>query len=440
MFDFPPQVQELLTRLEQAGFSAFLVGGCVRDLMMGQQPQDWDLTTSALPEQVLDLFAPDALPTGLRHGTVTVSLGGRRFEVTTFRRDGIYLDSRHPDHVEFTASLEEDLARRDFTVNAMALDRRGKLIDPFGGEQDLRYELLRCVGDPDQRLTEDALRIMRCLRFSATLGLAVDGPTAAALHCHRELLREIAVERIAEELRKLLCGRQAAEILLEYADVLQVVMPEIGPAIGFDQHNPHHCFDVWEHSVRALAAVPPDPVVRFVLLLHDLGKPETFSVDERGVGHFYNHGRISAEIAQTVCRRLRLDKHTSETVERLVRWHDVEIPLTEKGIRRQLRRFGERDLRRLLQVKRGDNLAQHPAYLDRQLHIAQLEQLLDMVLQEDQCFSLKQMAIKGDDLTALGLSGKAVGDALEELLDQVVEGNLSNERDILLLYVKEKLL
>ena len=440
MPEFPQQVHALLVCLEAAGFAAYLVGGCVRDLLMGRQPVDWDAATSARPEQVLELFAPDALPTGLQHGTVTVSLDGCRFEVTTFRRDGNYRDSRHPDHVEFTASLEEDLSRRDFTVNAMAMDRGGRLIDPFGGQEDLRYELLRCVGDPDRRLTEDALRIMRGLRFAATLGLAVDGPTAGALHRHRALLGEIAVERIAVELKKLLCGRAAADILLEYADVLAVVIPEIAPAIGFQQHNPHHCFDVWEHSVRALAAVPPDPIARFVLLLHDLGKPETFFLDEAGVGHFYNHGKASAEIAQRVCQRLRLDRHTSETVERLVRWHDVEIPLTEKGIRRQLRRLGETDLRRLLQVKRGDNLAQHPAYLGRQTHITQLEQLLEVVLQEQQCFSLKQMAVKGGDLLALGLSGRAVGETLDALLDQVVEGKLPNDRELLLLYVKEKLL
>ena len=440
MPDFPQQVNELLLRLEDAGFAAFLVGGCVRDLLMGRQPVDWDVATAARPEQVLDLFAPDALPTGLQHGTVTVRLGGRSFEVTTFRRDGIYRDSRHPDHVEFTASLEEDLSRRDFTINAMAMDRRGELIDPFGGQEDIRYELLRCVGEPERRLREDALRLMRGLRFAATLGLAIDGPTADAIHRHRELLREIAVERIAVELRKLLCGAFAADILLAYSDVLAVVIPEIAPAIGFLQHNPHHCYDVWEHSVRAMAAVPPDPVVRFVLLLHDLGKPETFSMDEAGVGHFYNHGRASAGIAREVCQRLRLDRHTSETVERLVRCHDVEIPLTEKGIRRQLRRLGEEDLRRLLQIKRGDNLAQHPAYLGRQEHIRQLEQLLDVVLQEDQCFSLKQMAVKGNDLLALGMSGRAVGEALDALLDLVVEGKLPNDREMLLLYVKEKLL
>ena len=440
MPDFPPQVHTLLSRLEAAGFSAYLVGGCVRDLLAGREPGDWDAATSALPEQVMALFAPDALPTGLQHGTVTVRLEGYRFEVTTFRRDGDYLDSRHPDHVEFTASLEEDLSRRDFTVNAMAMDIRGRVTDPFGGREDLRRGVLRCVGDPDKRLEEDALRILRCLRFAGTLGLAVDGLTALAVHRRREELREIAAERIAAELTKLLCGAHAVPVLLDYADVLAVVIPEIAPAVGFDQRNPHHCYDVWEHSVRALAAAPPEAVVRYALLLHDLGKPETFSLDEQGVGHFYDHGRASAEIARRVCRRLRLDRHTSETVERLVRWHDVEIPLTEKGLRRQLRRFGEEDLRRLLQIKRGDNLAQAPAYRGRQEHIAQLEQLLDLVLQEDQCFSLKQMAVKGNDLLALGLSGADVGRALDALLDQVVEGKLPNEREILLMYVKEKLL
>ena len=440
MPNFPPQVHKLLNRLEEAGFPAFLVGGCVRDLLRGRQPVDWDVATAARPEQVMALFAPDALPTGLPHGTVTVRLDGRGFEVTTFRRDGDYRDSRHPDHVEFTPSLEEDLSRRDFTVNAMAMDRRGAVIDPFGGRGDLACELLRCVGEPDKRLGEDALRIMRGLRFAATLNLAIDGPTGEALHRRRAELGEIAVERVTAELTKLICGPSAAEILLEYADVVGVVIPEILPAVGFDQRNPHHCYDVWEHSVRSLAAAPPDPIIRYALLLHDLGKPETFSLDADGTGHFYGHDRSSAEIARCVCHRLRLDRRTSESVELLVRWHDVEIPLTEKGIRRQLRRLGEENLRRLLAVKRGDNLAQHPAYRARQEHIAQLEQLLDVVLQEEQCFSLKQLAVKGNDLMSLGLSGPAVGKALDALLDQVVEGKVPNDREMLLLYAKEKLL
>ena len=435
MAAMPEEVKRILERLEGAGYRAYAVGGCVRDLMMGRTPQDWDITTSAPPQAVMGLFDAHAIPTGLQHGTVTVVLEEGRYEVTTFRRDGDYLDSRHPDHVTFTGDIREDLERRDFTVNAMAMDLRGQVVDPFGGAEDLRYELLRCVGDADKRLTEDALRIMRCLRFAATLSFAIDGPTADALHRHRHLLQNIAAERIQVELTKLICGSAAAEVLLEYPDVLAEVIPEMGAAVGFDQRNGHHCFDVWEHCVRAMAAVPPDPVLRYTMLLHDLGKPETFNLDEDGVGHFYGHGRRSAEIAAAACRRLRLDRHTSEAVETLVRCHDVEVPLTEKGMRRQLRRLGEENLRRLLKVKRGDNLAQHPAYLGRQQHIDQLEQLLDLVLREDQCFSLKQLAVNGNDLLALGLRGKAVGRVLEELLDLVVEEKLPNDRRVLLDYV-----
>lgn len=436
MVTMPGEVKKILERLEGAGYQAYAVGGCVRDLMMGRTPQDWDITTSALPQAVMDLFAPNAIPTGLQHGTVTVVMEGERFEVTTFRRDGDYLDSRHPDHVTFTGDIREDLKRRDFTVNAMAMDLRGEMVDPFGGAEDLRYELLRCVGDADARLTEDALRIMRCLRFAATLSFAIDGPTADALHRHRHRLQNIAAERIQVELTKLICGSAAAEVLLEYSDVLAEVIPEVAAAVGFDQRNGHHCFDVWEHCVRAMAAVPPDPILRYTMLLHDLGKPETFTLDEDGVGHFYGHGSHSTEIAKRACQRLRLDRHTSETIETLVRCHDMEVPLTEKGMRRQLRRLGEENLRRLLKVKRGDNLAQHPAYLGRQQHIDQLEQMLDVVLREDQCFSLKQLAVKGDDLLALGLRGPAVGKALEALLDLVVEEKLPNDRRVLLDYVE----
>ena len=430
-------VEEILMRLEAAGYQAFCVGGCVRDLLLGRAPQDWDVTTSATPEQVQSLFGKLAIPTGLQHGTVTVVWEGQRVEVTTFRRDGDYLDCRRPDHVEFTESIREDLSRRDFTVNAIAMDRRGELVDPFGGQEDLRYELLRCVGDPDRRLTEDALRIMRALRFSSVLGFAIEDATAAALHRHKTLLREIAVERIWTELEKLLCGSAVAEVLLEYPDVIGVVIPEILPAVGFEQHNPHHCFDVWEHSVRALAAVPKDWLLRFVLFLHDLGKPETFFMDDQGVGHFYHHGQASERIAQAVCARLRLDHHSQETICRLVRMHDVNIPLTEGGVRRMLRKLGEEDFRRLIQVKRGDNLAQHPAYLQRQQLLDQLEQLLNVVLQEDQCFSLKQLAVKGDDLLALGLRGREIGETLDKLLDLVVEGEAPNERELLLHYVEE---
>ena len=437
MGEIPGYVRSVIRRLEQAGYRAVMVGGCVRDSLLGRQPEDYDAATSARPEEVMALFAAQAIPTGLRHGTVTVVSQGERVEVTTFRRDGSYADHRRPETVTFTGSLTEDLGRRDFTINAMALGLDGRLTDPYGGAEDLRRGLLRCVGDPDVRFQEDALRILRALRFAAQLSLSVEEGTQRSLRERRELLGEIAAERICTELTKLLCAPEAAEVLLEYPEVLGVALPEILPAVGFDQRNRHHCFDVYEHSVRALAAAPPDPLLRWTLLLHDLGKPETFSLDQQGVGHFFGHGRRSAQLAQAVCRRLRMDRRTSETIEELVRLHDAEIPLTEKGLRRILRRVGEEQLRRLLAVKRGDNLAQHPDYRGRQETLDQLEALLNLVLASDECFSLRQLAVKGNDLTQLGLRGPAVGQMLARLLDEVVEERLPNRRGALLDYVRE---
>ncbi len=436
----PENLQSILRTLSDFGHKGWCVGGCVRDTLLGRMPGDWDVATSARPKEVLDIFAPRAIPTGLQHGTVTVVTDQGRVEVTTLRRDGSYGDHRHPDQVSFTDSLEEDLSRRDFTVNAMAMGLDGVVIDPFGGETDLHRGVLRCVGEPVLRLQEDALRIMRALRFASVLSFAIDGETAAAVHREKESLRQIAVERIAVELGKLLCGESAAEVLLTYPDVLGVVLPEILPAVGFDQRNSHHCYDVWEHTVRAVSAAPRNLLLRYALLFHDLGKPETFSMDEQGVGHFYGHGKRSAELAEAACRRLRLDNDSRETIVLLVRLHDAEILATEKSIRRMLRRIGEERLRLLLQMKRCDNLAQHPDYHGRQRTIDQLEVLLDMVLRQELCFSLKQLAVKGNDLTDMGLSGPAVGRALNTLLDLVVEERLPNDRPTLLAYVKEELL
>ncbi len=437
MTAIPKSVETVLCRLGAAGHRGYCVGGCVRDRLLGREPRDYDVTTSARPEEVMSIFAPHAIPTGLRHGTVTVVSAGERVEVTTFRRDGRYADHRRPETVTFTDSLTEDLSRRDFTVNAMAMDLDGQVADPFGGRGDLERGILRCVGDPDARFQEDALRIMRALRFAGELSLSIGAGTEAALRERRELLGEIAAERILTEMNKLLCAPAAAEVLLRYPDVVGVAVPEILPAVGFDQRNRHHCYDVYAHSVRALAAVPPDPVLRWTMLLHDLGKPETFSLDEQGVGHFFGHGKRSAEIAHIVCHRLRMDRRSSEAIEELVRLHDTEIPLTEKSLRRMLRRVGEDQLRRLIAVKRGDNLAQHPDYRGRQETLNQLEALLNLVLAADACFSLKQLAIKGGDLTNIGLSGPAVGRMLSRLLDEVVEERLPNNRGVLLDYARD---
>lgn len=435
----PENVREILNRLEGAGYEAWCVGGAVRDALLGLEPGDWDVTTSAPPEAVLALFAPNALPTGLQHGTVTVG-GGRGVEVTTFRRDGEYLDNRHPDHVEFTRSLTEDLSRRDFTVNAIAADLRGELADPFRGREDLERRVLRAVGQPEKRFQEDALRILRGLRFSARLGFTIEPGTAAAIRRCAPLLENIAPERIQTELTGMLCGEHVLEVLLGYPEVLGVFLPEILPCVGFDQHSVYHCYDVWEHTVRAVAAVKPLPVLRYAMLLHDIGKPETFSLDEEGRGHFYGHWRRSVPLAQAVLERLRMDNRSRQTILTLVERHDCELPLSERSVRRNLARYGEETLRLLLEVKRADNLAQAEAYRDRQTLIRQWEDLLELVLAEGACFSLRQLAVKGNDLTALGLRGPAVGRALEELLELVIDEKLPNERGMLLEYVKEKLL
>ncbi|MCI9610032.1 MAG: HD domain-containing protein [Oscillibacter sp.] len=435
--EIPENVQAVLKTLEAAGHEAWCVGGCVRDALMGRSPEDWDVTSSARPEETLALFGHRGLPTGLKHGTVTVKTEEGPVEVTTYRIDGTYRDHRRPETVAFSRSLDEDLARRDFTVNAMARNLRGELRDPFGGREDLRRGILRCVGEPDRRFQEDALRILRGLRFAATLGLGIEPGTAAAVRRNRDGLRNIAAERIQAEFFKLLPGKDAAEVLRGCPEAFGVFWPELLAMVGFRQRNRHHCFDVWEHTLHALAAAPGDLVLRCTMLLHDVGKPDSFTLDEQGVGHFYGHPAVSCDLADKMLRRLKCAAEFRETVVRLVEWHDRDIPRTDKSIRRALRILGEEDLRRLILVKRADNLGQAPAYWDRQKELDKAEEILDKLLAEDACFSLKQLALKGGDLLALGLSGPAVGKALEELLEKVIDGVLPNDREALLEHVRK---
>ena len=432
MVDIPSPVREILETLETAGHRAWCVGGCVRDALLGRIPEDWDVTTAARPEETMALFGDRAVPTGLRHGTVTVRTAASGVEVTTLRQDGAYRDHRRPESVTFTDSLEEDLRRRDFTVNAMAADLAGDLYDPLGGRADLAAGVLRCVGDPDRRFGEDALRILRGVRFAAQMGFAIHPDTAAAIHRNRALLGDIAPERIWTELKKLVTGARAAEVLRSYPDVIGVFWPEVLPMVGFDQRNRHHCYDVWEHTLHALAAIPPEVELRLAMLLHDIGKPNCFTVDERSQGHFYGHPAESARLAGEMLRRLRADNATAETVVRLVAWHDKNIPRTRPAIARALGKLGERDLRRLLDVKRADNLAQAPDCRVVQGEIDRAEAILNQLLAEGACVSLGQLAVNGRDLLGLGLSGPAVGKALQALLDAVLDETLPNEREALL--------
>ena len=434
MWELPAQVHSALDRLHAAGYEAYIVGGCVRDLLLGRVPEDYDITTAALPAETQQVFAGEKLiETGLKHGTVTVLLKGLPLEITTFRVDGDYADGRHPDAVRFTPSLREDLARRDFTVNAMAYHPETGLADPFGGQADLRQGLLRCVGDPERRFAEDALRILRALRFAGTLGFQIEENTRRALLAGKDSLTRISAERVREELLKLLCGPGAGQVILDFPAVLGVVIPELLPMQGFDQRSVYHCHDVLSHCALALDAVPAEPVLRLAALLHDVGKPATFQPDENGAGHFYGHGAVGAELADAICRRLRLSTAQRERVVTLVRRHDMPIEATERGVRRALNRLTPEVFFQLLALKRADNLAQAPEFRERQAYYDQLEALAKELLAADACFSLRDLAVNGRDLLALGLEkGPAVGAALERLLAAVMDGVVPNEKANLL--------
>jgi tRNA nucleotidyltransferase (CCA-adding enzyme) len=435
----PPQVAAVLDALEQGGFEACLVGGCVRDSLLGKAPEDWDVATSARPEDAeRALCGFRVLETGLKHGTVTALSGGLPVEVTAYRIDGRYSDGRHPDRVAFTGSLQEDLARRDFTVNALAYSRKEGLVDCFGGRNDLERKRIRCVGQPDRRFQEDGLRILRALRFSSVLGFSIERGTARSLVRNRALLDRIARERIQSEFTKMICGKNAAQVMREFREVVAQFVPEIRPCFGFDQHNPHHRYDVWEHTLHCVESAPPEPVLRLTMFLHDIGKPGCFTRDAKGIGHFYGHASQSAELAQTILKRLRYDKKTVRTVVELIRCHDLPLPPDERFLRRRLNRLGEEKLRLLFQVAAADTMGKNQADRSRLETLKNAERLLDMILTQEQCFSLSSLAVGGKDLLLEGIpEGPAVGDMLQTLLSAVIDGKCSNSRTELLQYVRQ---
>ena len=469
----PASAREALSRLSAAGYAAFLVGGCVRDSLLGRTPGDWDITTAALPEQVEAVFAGERIiETGLKHGTVTVLLEGLPLEITTFRTETGYSDHRHPDAVAFTPSLTEDLARRDFTVNAMACSLAGEIIDPFGGQADLGKRIIRCVGDPYKRFEEDALRILRALRFAAQLDFEIAPATAAAAHALRGSLELVSRERIAVELTKLLCGPAARRIITEYWEILAVPLPELAPMAGLDQRNKYHCFDVLGHSAAAVEATPPEPVLRWAALLHDVGKPACFTVDEEGRGHFYGHAKRSGPMAREILTRLRFDHDTVNRVSTLVELHDYPIDppveagvpdsldksqtdglvasrmpsptsaassAEERAIRKLIGKLGVEDFFRLLDLKRADSLAHHPDYWGRVKACDRLEVLAREILAQPPCFRVTDLQIDGNDLIALGYPvGPEIGRTLNALLEAVLSGELPNEREALLTKCKRR--
>ncbi len=435
----PAPVASLLERLHAAGHKAYVVGGCVRDSLRGAVPADWDITTSARPEEVLHIFADRPVYTvGQRHGTIAVGCEERYVEVTTFRTEGQYTDRRRPDKICFVNDVTEDLARRDFTVNAMAWNAQEGLIDPFGGQCDLQNCTLRCVGDPDKRFGEDALRILRGLRFAATLGFSLERNTSDAIFRCKALLHDISAERIADECSRLLCGDHAADILNTYRDVIAVVLPELVPTFDFDQKNPHHRYDVYTHSLQTLQHVPAERVLRWAALLHDIGKPACFVTDENGVGHFPDHAAVGAPIAQAVMQRLKFDSDSARKVEQLVRLHGQPILPDEPVLKRLLGKIGEEQVRRLIALQIADTLALAPAFFGRVSVSEQAETMLDEIVKSSDCFSLKDLAVKGYDLIAAGMApGPVIGTTLQQLLEDVITGRCPNEREALLGRIRE---
>jgi tRNA nucleotidyltransferase (CCA-adding enzyme) len=431
----PAYVLECIDALEAAGFSAYAVGGCVRDWLLGLAPHDFDLCTSALPEQMQRVFANrDLVLAGLKHGTVGVIFPEGVVEITTYRTEGGYTDSRHPDWVRFVDRVEEDLARRDFTVNAMAWSPSRGLQDPFGGAEDLKQGILRAVGNPQERFREDALRILRGARFAARFALKPDEQTYEAMLQMAPLMENLARERVYSELCKLLMTAEA-EDLLRYAPVITQVIPELAPAVGFDQRSVYHAYDLYTHIAHVTAAVPRELPLRWAALLHDVGKPETFTLDEQGRGHFYGHGQLSAKLADQILHRLKAPTALREQVVQLVEQHMTPLLPDRKLLRRRLNRMGTEQVQRLLELQEADMCSKGTGICDGEKinHFSQLRSMITQLLEEDTCLTIRDLAVNGRDLMRLGIpAGKKLGEVLQSLLEAVLDETLPNEKNALL--------
>ena len=437
----PKKVQMIINNLQLHGYEAYAVGGCVRDSILAKRPEDWDITTSAKPEQVKRIFRR-TVDTGIEHGTVTVLLGKDSFEVTTYRIDGLYEDSRHPKEVIFTNRLEEDLKRRDFTINAMAYNDEVRLVDVFGGMKDLNHHLIRCVGEPKERFSEDALRILRAVRFSAQLNFPIEESTAEAVKELAPTLEHISAERIQTELVKLLMSNHPEKIKDAYElGITKVVLPEWDAMVGVEQSTPHHKYDVAEHTLHALKNVKKDKILRLTMLFHDMGKPSMKTTDEKGRDHFKGHALVSEEIARKVLRRLKFDNDTVKKVTRLVCYHDYRIEATPQNVRRAMNRIGVELFPYYLAVRMADVKAQSPYKRREKIeNIVAMREVYQETLLNGECVTLRELAVSGRDLMALGMQpGREIGSMLSELLEWVIDEPTCNKKEILCEYVKEKL-
>ncbi|MBO5033223.1 MAG: CCA tRNA nucleotidyltransferase [Lachnospiraceae bacterium] len=434
----PQKVQYIITQLEQSGFEAYAVGGCVRDSLLGREPDDWDVTTSAKPLQVKAVFR-HTIDTGIQHGTVTVMLDHEGFEVTTYRIDGEYEDSRHPKEVIFTANLVEDLKRRDFTINAMAYNDRSGIVDVFGGMDDLDKGIIRCVGEASERFSEDALRMLRAVRFSAQLGFSIAEDTKAAIRELAPSLQRISAERIQTELVKLLMSKHPDYMRDAYQlGITKIILPELDAAFETAQNNPHHKYPVGEHLMHCLLHVRADKSLRIAALLHDIGKPATKTTDEEGIDHFHGHVEAGEKMAAQILKRLKFDNDTITKVRKYVQYHDYNVEPNARAVRRAVNKIGEDSFSQVMELRRADTLAQSSYQQEEKLaRLDEVERLYAQILEKQQCLSLKNLAVSGNDLMALGVpKGRAVGEMLNRLLEEVLQNPENNTQEYLTEYVR----
>ncbi len=444
----PEQIKTVLTKLHNSGYDAFVVGGCVRDQILGLTPKDWDITTSAMPNDVKEMFADlPVIETGIKHGTLTVLVGKEHIpiEITTFRTEFGYSDNRRPDKVEFVNDIKFDLSRRDFTINALAFDggSESAVLDLFGGIDDIFDRCIHCVGDPEARFREDALRILRALRFAAVLGFEIEENTANAIHATKDLLKNIASERIFGEFKQLICGCDCTRIMREFRDVIAVCIPEVKRMFDFPQNTKYHCYDVWEHTLHSIDGVERDPVLRTAMLFHDSGKPESHTTEDvngNNIDHFYSHAAISEKYAASALCRLKTDNEFCTAVTELVKHHGDMVNAARKSVRRKLNKLGETRLRQLLAVKRADVLAQAPEFrTERLIELDSVIRVLNEVISSNLCFGIKQLAIDGHDCIELGYRDKQIGDVLNDVLHAVIDEKVANKKADILRYISENI-
>lgn len=439
----PKEVYDIISKIEYEGFEAYMVGGCVRDCIMGIEPHDYDICTSALPEETMQIFRGEGMVTaGLKHGTVGIIRGKNVYEITTYRLDGDYSDGRHPDSVTFTNMLSEDLLRRDFTINAMAYNPKCGLVDIYGGREDLEKGIIRCVGNPLERFSEDALRILRAIRFASRFGFRVEEETKKAMQKLYPTIEKVSIERINTEFTKTLVTKNAPEYIDEFRDIIALFIPEIKPMFGFRQHSRWHNLDVWQHTLKAISCSEEDIYIRLALFLHDIAKPQTYTPDEEGNGHFYKHAYEGMLIAKKILKRLRCSNDIIDTVCTLVGAHDFGLSSSKKSVKKLLQRLGEENFDRLIELRFADICAHREEMCagDKEI-ISQMKSVKEQIISDKECFDIKSLDINGSTLIGLGIkAGPQIGKILTTLLEEVIEEKLENKKEVLIEYVNNNMI